>query len=165
VRRGATFSPCGAYRYRLTRRWQRGDRIVTWVMLNPSTADAQTDDPTIRRVIGFSRSRGFDALVVVNLFALRTPSPALLARAADPIGPLNPLHLRRALATAGTVVVAWGAHAPSPTISPRGCVCLGKTKGGSPRHPLYVRSDIPFVGWEGGNDGNLPGVELSEVSG
>lgn len=156
MRGGATFSPCGAYRYRLTRRWRSGARVVTWVMLNPSTADAHTDDPTLRRVIGFSASRGFDALVVVNLFALRTASPALLARAADPLGPLNPLHLRRALEIASTVVVAWGAHPLAGTrdaeFSGRS-LCLGINRDGTPKHPLYLRSDIPFVGWEGGTTG------------
>jgi hypothetical protein len=65
----------GTYRYRLTKTWDRSQPQVTWVMLNPSTATADTDDPTIRRVVGFSRRWGFGSAVVVNLFALRATQP------------------------------------------------------------------------------------------
>lgn len=148
----ASFSRDGRYRYSLTRRWDDGP-CVAWVMLNPSTADATHDDPTLRRVTAISRRAGFGALEVVNLCALRSADPADLARAEDPIGPRTDAALRRALARADAVVAAWG-------VPPRGLVeraeavrrmlggdvrCLGLTGGGHPRHPLYVRGEVPLV--------------------
>ncbi len=114
-------------------------------MLNPSTADAERDDPTIRRCAGFARSWGFGGMTVVNLFALRATDPARLRRARDPVGRDNDRHIAAA-ASAGLVVVAWGVHgrlgerdrAVLALLS--GCRpgCLGTTRGGHPRHPLYL---------------------------
>lgn len=143
----AVLSTCGTYRYRLTRSWSSDPRRVLWVMLNPSTADATLDDPTIRRCVAFSRAWGYGGLEVVNLFALRTAYPAELASHADPVGPLNDRHLAEAAGEADLTVAAWGAHAAAgrraravlPLLdSP---VCLGRTKAGAPRHPLYVLSE------------------------
>jgi hypothetical protein len=147
-----------AYRYRLSRRWRPGERVVAWVMLNPSTADGWRDDPTIRRCIALSRAHGFDALVVVNLFALRATDPRVLRVAADPVGAGNERAIARAVAGASAVVVAWGVHgalygrggAIAAWLAARGVpvTCLGRTKDGSPRHPLYVRRDarlVPFA--------------------
>jgi hypothetical protein len=78
-------------------------------MLNPSTADASVDDPTIRRCTGFSEAWGFDSLTVVNLFAFRSPHPEDLAKVDDPVGPVNDLAIREAVFGASRVVVAWGA--------------------------------------------------------
>ena len=117
-------------------------------MLNPSTADADRDDPTIRRCIGFARAWGFAAVEVVNLFAYRTPSPAQLCRAPEPIGSENDAHIARAVNLATVVVAAWGGHGsfqnrgravrPLLGVAP---VCLGLTQTGEPSHPLYLRSD------------------------
>src|SRR5262247_619495 len=79
-------------------------------MLNPSTADAWRDDPTIRRCVALSRAMGFDALVVVNLFALRATDPRVLRRAADPVGAGNARAIARAVGSASVVVAAWGVH-------------------------------------------------------
>lgn len=143
VERTAIISPDGVYRYRLTRRWSRGASLC-WVMLNPSTADAQRDDPTIRRCIGFSRAWGYGALVVVNLFAFRATDQADLWRAADPIGPDADDLLRRAR-RGRDVVVAWGAArgACGRATQVMGllghqALCLGVTRAGGPRHPLYA---------------------------
>jgi hypothetical protein len=117
-------------------------------MLNPSAADAEHDDPTIRRCIGFARRWGYGALDVVNLFAFRTHSPALLKRAADPVGPENDRHLAETVARASRVVAAWGCHGGfdgrNTKVLPllgNSSVCFGLTRGGHPRHPLYVRGD------------------------
>lgn len=154
--RSATVSPCGVYRYDLTRRWGDG-RLALWVMLNPSTADAQQDDPTIRRCRGFSAAWGCGGLVVVNLFAYRATSPAALAGAANPIGPDNPRTIREWLGhrDVDRVVAAWGAswlragharlHVERWAIDTgRDVMCLGRTKAGHPRHPLYVPATQPL---------------------
>lgn len=143
----AGFSRCGRYRYWLTRSWADGP-VVTWIMLNPSQADAVCNDPTIRRCIGFSCAWGYGALHVVNLFAYRASTPAELLAAADPIGRANDRHIAQAIGVAGLVVVAWGCHGSHrdrdravlrllKTNRRRG-VCLGRTACGAPRHPLYV---------------------------
>jgi hypothetical protein len=85
----ATFDTTRRYRYRLIHDWTGSPERVAFIMLNPSTADERTLDPTIRRCIGFAKAWGFGGIDVVNLFAWRTTDPAALARVADPIGPRN----------------------------------------------------------------------------
>lgn len=150
----ATLSPCGKYRYRLERRWGEGNPC-TFIMLNPSTADAEQDDPTIRRCIGFAKREGYGALVVVNLFAYRATNPLELAKRDDPIGPDNDLHLLVGASYLSTTIAAWGAHAMAMKRGVEvahylaqqaiGLKCLGVTKSGAPRHPLYVKSDAPLI--------------------
>lgn len=160
IERTATISPCGTYRYDLTRRWGDGPTAL-WVMLNPSTADATEDDPTIRRCIGFSKREGCGRLAVVNLYAYRATDPKALLTAENPIGPDNLATVRRWLMDASLVVAAWGAwpltnHRIAParlhveglaTMHGHDVKCLGTTKAGAPRHPLYVRGDQPFVSY------------------
>lgn len=140
---GADLSACGTYRYSLWRQWGDGP-AVNFVMLNPSTADADKDDPTIRRCIGFAKGWGFERLVVTNLFALRSTDPRVLYRHESPIGPDNDTALFTRAATVSLVVFAWGGHGGARgarvadllrSFSPG---CLGRTKDGSPRHPLYL---------------------------
>lgn len=158
---GAVISPCGLYRYRLYRRWAHGAPML-FVMLNPSTADATEDDPTIRRCIGFAKREGMPAIEVVNLFAYRATDPADLAKAADPVGPENTRHILEAAIAAGRVVAAWGKSVPSrlrarpaqilALLSNRASVyAIGKA--GEPpaaRHPLYLRADAPLELLAGG---------------
>ncbi len=151
---GAVFSPCRRYRYALYRRWAEGSQVA-WIMLNPSTADEQDDDPTIRRCIGFSKAWGHGGLVVGNLFALRATDPReLYAIGRDPVGPENDGHLRRMAAESAVVVAAWGNHG---TLHARGEIVqkmiggmysLGLTRSGQPKHPLYVAAATPLVLWE-----------------
>lgn len=146
----ARFDPTGRYRYALWRTWDRSGPTVAFVMLNPSTAGAASDDPTIRRCLGFARAWGFGALVAVNLFALRSPEPARLRRARDPVGPDNDRHIRSAARTASLVIAAWGIHgalagrdlAVRSLLAPHRISCLGLTRSGQPRHPLYLPSDL-----------------------
>jgi hypothetical protein len=145
VRRGAIMSDDGLYRYSLSRRWGRGPRIV-WIMLNPSRADGQVDDPTIRRCIGFSRAWGYGVMEVVNLYALRTPEPRVLREHPDPVGPENDRWIALAGRGAAEIVLAWGAFPWAEErgsrvlelLSGREPRCLGLTRSGGPRHPLYV---------------------------
>jgi hypothetical protein len=148
----AIISDCRSYRYRLSREWDTftGAGTVLWVMLNPSTADASLDDPTIRRCLGFSKAWGFAGLLVGNLFALRSKDPKDIGKHPDPIGPKNDRHLREMAESCyvSMVVVAWGANvdpyraaAVCDILRPHASIyCLGRTKDGSPRHPLYVAS-------------------------
>jgi len=150
----ADISPCGLYRYSLTRRWEdrgvSGDGLL-WVMLNPSTADATENDATLRRIIRFSRDWGCRALTVVNLYALISTDPAELYRAEDPVGPENDAVIAKAAQEASAIVVAWGANAPHParirTVTDilrtnafyaQRLYCLGRTNGGHPRHPVRL---------------------------
>ena len=142
---GAVFDASGRYRYRLWRRWADGE-VVLFVMLNPSTADARRDDPTIRRCGGFARAWGFAAMTVVNLFALRATDPARLRRARDPVGRDNDRHILAAAAGASALVLAWGAHGAlggrdrevRALLTGHRPECLGVTRAGQPRHPLYL---------------------------
>lgn len=153
---GPGHDDCGIYRYELNRVWDWDSQlpVVGWVMLNPSTATATTDDPTIRRCIGFTKRWGYGGLVVRNLFALRATDPRELKRHPDPGGPDNAEHLMMATHDAFTVC-AWGSHplAAEPGRALIGSLqragidvrFLGTTKGGHPRHPLYVRSDAELA--------------------
>jgi hypothetical protein len=155
LERGAAFDPTGTYRYCLWRCWDAGRPRVTFIMLNPSTADAVRDDPTIRRCMAFVCSWGGGSLEVVNLFAYRTGRPALLRAAPDPVGPRNDWYLLRAARRADRLIAAWGnhgvLHARDRTVlhllaDQAELFCLGTTRLGQPRHPLYVRAGtVPIV--------------------
>jgi hypothetical protein len=153
VKRGAELSDCGLYRYRLWRTWGSGERMA-WIMLNPSTADALDDDPTIRRCMGFARREGYDGIEVINLYALRSTKPRHLFDHPDPEGPDNWSQWQLVLDDVTMVVAAWGAHATDRRLpgsqafeawSIRDWYCLGKTAYGLPRHPLYVPAGAAFV--------------------
>jgi len=142
---GAKFDRSGAYRYELWREWDPSRGRVHFVMLNPSTADAASDDPTIRRCIGFARTWGFGGIVVTNLFALRSTDPSRLSVHPDPVGPENDDYIARAADSARMNVVAWGNLGSLRARSTRAyrllggrTNCLGVTNSGQPRHPLYV---------------------------
>lgn len=150
--RGAGLSFDGVYRWWLTRRWAVGP-LVHWLMLNPSTADADVDDPTIRRCIAFSRSWGMAGLRVTNLFALRATQPAQLREHPDPVGVLNDAEIQAAAQGSAYTVCAWGGHRMARIraagvmlaleLAGTTTVALKVSKSGAPWHPLYVRGDQP----------------------
>lgn len=138
----------GPYRYLLWRVWNPDLPRLLWILLNPSTADESSDDPTLRRVQGFSQSFGYGGLEVVNLFALRSPDPRALAQIVDPVGPENDRYIRGAVVRATKIIAAWGNYRMlygrdhwilSQIAGP--IFCLGITRNGNPRHPLYLRGD------------------------
>ncbi|WP_218079811.1 DUF1643 domain-containing protein [Anthocerotibacter panamensis] len=150
--RGAILDPSGTYRYRLWRSWDPTLPRVTFVLLNPSTADATRDDATLRRCWSFARSWGAGGCEIVNLFALRTPDPLHLRNHPHPIGPDNDRHLAQAIGTAQILVAGWGnggaLGARDRTVLSffvRRAYCLGMTGRGQPRHPLYVPGCTPLV--------------------
>lgn len=146
--RTADLSDDGIYRYRLTRTWGSPASPAVFVMLNPSTADAEQDDPTVRRCIGFAKAWGHGSLIVVNLYALRSTDPRALWNHAAPVGGrVNDTHIAGALRQAGLVVAAWGAHARPHRVEAFREIAaetrtrvmhLGLTMRGAPRHPLYL---------------------------
>ena len=138
----------GDYRYKLWRSWGPDpDKKVIWVMLNPSTADATTDDATIRKCLAFSKLWGFHGLEVVNLFALRATDPGVMKAHKDPVGPLNDLFLKTAAESGNPLICAWGndgrhlnrdLNIASSVFSNRELWCLGSNTNKTPRHPLYI---------------------------
>ena len=150
IRGSARLSGCRNYRYALWRHWNEigsKRRFVAFIGLNPSTADEETDDPTIRRCIGFAKSWGFNGIYMLNAFAFRATKPVDMKKADDPVGPENEYALKFYTRRVDQIIAAWGAHCPEErervvfeTIN-KPIFCLGKTKAGRPRHPLYLRSD------------------------
>ena len=143
----ALLSPCDNYRYSLLRRWDATRPKVCFVMLNPSTADSNQDDATIRRCINFAKAWDFGALEVVNLFSYRATKVADLKKAPVSNGPDSDFHLQAALPRADLIVAAWGNHGTPERVKAvlaliqstnKQVHCLGVTKSGAPRHPLYV---------------------------
>lgn len=145
----ARFSTCRRFRYKLDRIWnKRRGGCVLFVGLNPSTADARRDDPTIRRMARFAFDWGFGGMTVCNLFALRATDPRQLKRAVDPIGPANNAILAREVRQAALVVACWGNHGTLRgrageaiellTRQAPSLFCLSTTRSGQPKHPLYL---------------------------
>ncbi|MEM1320846.1 MAG: DUF1643 domain-containing protein [Bacteroidota bacterium] len=144
----ASLSSCRRYRYALFRHWE--DRLpgVLFVGLNPSSADEEQDDPTLRRCIRYAQAWGYGHLCMVNLYAFRHPSPKGLFKAADPIGPENEQHLRRYLSQYLDCVLIWGNHGAKndrylevlKLIEKP--LCLKINKNGQPAHPLYLKGGL-----------------------
>lgn len=162
LRRSARVSADGLYRYSLLRRWDHGFgcRPIAFLMLNPSTADGELDDPTIRRCVGFARALGGAGIIVGNLYAYRATKPRDLWQADDPVGPGNDIALtgivRTVVAHGGTLVAAWGANAKAPRVEAvrelvaregAELTALGVTAAGAPRHPLYLPADARPSRW------------------
>jgi len=144
-RSGATYSPCGLYRYRLWRDWGGGATLL-WIMLNPSTADhLGNNDATIARCERRAMAWGFSRVEVVNLFAFRTPHPKVLFAAADPVGPGNDPAILEATEKADLILCGWGslggfagrAARVLDMLRGRELACLGVNRSGEPTHPLY----------------------------
>lgn len=158
MQKSATLSNCEKYRYELRRTWGPLSAVLPIIMLNPSTADDTLDDPTIRRCVRFAQDSKYGGISVFNLFSFRATSPDEMKKEPDPIGPYNDHILIEVLSIAAEqrqpVLCAWGSHGDfkgrsqtfmgwarilgTPTI------CLGMTKSGQPRHPLYVPASQPF---------------------
>lgn len=155
--RDALFSPCGKYRYSLERRWSGAtfeSPLVVWCMLNPSTADAYTDDATIRRCAGFTDSWGFGRFAVINLYSYRATNPRDLEGLTAPelAGPDNSKHILYWLRGAGMriLVCGWGGNRfrclPLPSqIAFAERYALGFTKDGEPKHPLYLPANSKLI--------------------
>lgn len=144
----AVFGDNGRYRYSLARVWEPGLPAVCWIMLNPSKASAEQNDPTVRRCIGFARRWRAGGIVIVNLFAMVATYPIDLIRDRDPIGPLNDDAILQAV-RGRRVILGWGnvpyqldqraADVLSLLEGTRTPLqCLGHGMLGHPSHPLYL---------------------------
>ncbi len=154
---GAIFDNKGSYRYSLWRKWSSTHPLIAFVLLNPSTADEQRDDPTIRRCLGFARAWNFGSMEVVNLFAYRATDYRELFKVTDPIGEENNRFIMQAFERCSKIVLGWGTRGRmlgrdlqvmSLLTGKNDIYCLGLTKDGQPRHPLYIKGNtslVPFV--------------------
>jgi hypothetical protein len=146
VKRRALFSDCERYRYLLDIVWDESLPLAVVIGLNPSTADAFQDDPTVRRWVSFAQGWGCGGVRVLNLFAWRATDPAAMKAAVAPMGADNCLWKLMEGAT-GPVVACWGTHGAHQGRGKmmaailKNLQCLGRNADGSPRHPLYLRSD------------------------
>ena len=173
VRSDAIFSDCGRYRYWLERIWDLGKPILLWVLLNGSTAGSVRNDPTVKRVIGFTKHWEFGGLWLVNAYAAMATKPRDLLAMDDNVGPRNRYYVQKTVRDAwqrtrdlsksheSPVIVGWGndgaqgdqdlrvlewiLHAGVPVR----LQCLGVTRRGCPRHPLYCAADTAPVDYNG----------------
>lgn len=155
--RTALVSADTRYRYTLYRKWS-DDPPVTFIMLNPSTADALEDDPTIRKCAGFAARWRCGAIYVGNLFAFRATKPADMRRVHDPVGVENQKHVLRLMAQSPMTVCAWGAHGNYQNqdkiflswvsgVLPINIKIFGLTKNGQPQHPLMLPYSTSLIDW------------------
>lgn len=160
IHRSAQFDPTGQYRYWLHRRWDEARPEIVLIMLNPSRADHQQDDPTLRRCIRLAQQWHYGSLTVVNLFAYCSPSPQQLKIATDPVGKDNDSQILQVCETAGQILLAWGNwgnlqgrdQQVLDLLQPYRdrLYCLGLNRTGQPRHPLYVPRNTKLCPWTDG---------------
>lgn len=150
---GAEFSECGKYRYGLWRKWNPDLPLIMFIGLNPSTATATMDDPTIRRVKRFAKDWGYGGVYMCNLFAYISPYPEDLKTCADPIAD-NDQWLTLFACSCRDILFAWG-NFPEATERAKvvsnmfpAAVCLGFNKNGTPKHPLYVAAKTKHVNYK-----------------
>lgn len=157
MKRGAVIAQDRRYRYNLTREWGGEGGRVCWIMLNPSTADGEKDDATIRRCIDYSQRWGYSSLVVVNLFAYRSTDPRHLRRRLmfgdDIVGPDNDEWITKEAKASELLVAAWGVNGRLEDrdvevimlLQPRPLHALATTVAGHPSHPLRLSKSLTPV--------------------
>jgi hypothetical protein len=157
LERDAVISECGQYRYLLRRTWDHDKPRALFVMLNPSTADADIDDPTIRSCIRLCKSLDYGSFEVVNLFAWRATDPKELSFVSEPIGEKTDPIMEAAVNRCDMIICGWGKNefakerarmvATSLRSFRPALFCFGKNKDGSPKHPLYIKSGTPLLAY------------------
>lgn len=148
------FSQNRQYRYSLTHEWRdllfSDQRKIVWIGLNPSTADEQDLDPTLRRIRDFSKAWGYGAFTILNLFAYRATFPSDMLMAREPVGPENDQAILEACQDAETIVACWGHlgiagkrdQAVLELLRNHDIHCLGRNQNGTPKHPLYIKKAL-----------------------
>jgi len=155
------FSEDRKYRYSLRHFWGKEsdkENPIAWIALNPSTADENKLDPTLRRIKGFSESWGYNCFYMLNIFAYRATDPREMKKQEDPVGPLNDFYIKQICKKCDTIVCAWGNHGKHLNRSeevlknlfdtnPNICY-LELSKIGEPKHPLYLKGDLNLKKYE-----------------
>jgi len=155
----AEFSADKAYRYVLRRWWDDSKPYIMFIGLNPSTADDKEDDPTIRRCVQFAKSWGYGGLCMANLFAYRATKPIKMLASYTPIGVDNDIWLKRLTLQADKIVAAWGVHGNHKNRDKAvmsfipDLYCLGITKNGHPKHPLFLKKNTKLIKLQRKNNG------------
>ena len=148
MEKSAILSADRKYRYVLTRIWDETKPTVVFIGLNPSTADEEVDDKTIRKCIGYAKRWGYGKLIMVNLFAFRSTDSSMLKRVEDPVGPDNDSYIQKCVSESNLVIACWGNHGKLLNRdkvlmdSLPNLVCLKRNKNGTPHHPLDLSKDL-----------------------
>lgn len=152
---GAEFSPCRKYRYSLWRIWNKNKPLVVFICLNPSTADENKNDPTIRRCINYAEAWGYGGMVMLNIFAYRSKDRSKIYDVDDPVGPENDKYIKSWCQKADKIIVAWGNDGIFEGRSSdvlrwlNRPYCLARTLMGEPSHPLYMKKNLkPIRFWK-----------------
>lgn len=145
--REAEFSIDKKERYSLKREWDKSKNKILYIMLNPSFADDKDDDPTIRRLINFTKKFNSGGFLVGNIFTTITPNPKELDKSKG-MSDKNFEELIKLINKVDQIVYAWGSSIEEPqllkklVLSPK---CFGKNVNGTPKHPLYVPSQTKLI--------------------
>lgn len=153
---GAVITEDQKYRYALWRKWKLGGRNIMFIGLNPSRANEYFNDPTITRLINFSKDWGFDGMYMANLFAWRDPDPSFLKQFGvlnffEYVGSHTDEWLRVMSADSVRLVFCWGSwnniEIRSKVVEHEfpGAMCFGKNADGSPKHPLYLKKTTKLI--------------------
>lgn len=162
IARQAVLTNDGLYRLKLGRKMATGRKVGLWLGVNPSTADAELDDASIRKLYGFGERLDIGEWWVGNMFAYRATDVRTLARIQDPIGSATDVYLAQMMDAADVVIAGWGSIGKVPLrlqgrwrdlvllADERGkeLMCWGTCGDGHPRHPLMLAYDTPLVPWE-----------------
>ena len=153
INKTANFSSCRKYRYSLSRIWDKQKKFVLFIGLNPSTADEEVDDPTIRRCSGYAQKWGYGGFIMVNLFAYRTTLPSNLKKVKYPVGKDNDKYIMTLSKKADITVAAWGNNGNLYSRDKQvlslvpSLMCLKINKSGQPAHPLYLKKDLKLINY------------------
>ena len=151
IYKNATFSNCRKYRYSLSRIWDKKKKLVLFIGLNPSTANEEVDDPTIRRCVNYVQNWGYGGLIMANLFAYRVTLPSGLKKVKYPIGEDNDKYIMILSKKADITVAAWGNNGNLYGRDKQvfdlipNLMCLKLNKSGQPAHPLYLKKNIKLT--------------------
>jgi len=153
IYKNATFSSCRTYRYSLSRVWDKKKKYVLFIGLNPSTANEEADDPTIRRCVNYAKDWGYGGFMMVNLFAYRTTLPSNLKKVKYPIGSKNDKYIVILSKKADITVAVWGNNGNLYNRDKQvlnlvsSLMCLKINKSGQPAHPLYLKKDLKLINY------------------